>query len=152
MKVLVTGVAGQLGHDVMNELAKRGIEGISSDIADTYSGADDGTAVTTMRYVPIDLTDGEAVQARIIFECMQRIEDSYDVHFHRLCIQWSGHRTMETGLHRLRTTECIRQHEACRRTGCYKPLRQVFHCPYCLGIWYKWQELYQDYAECWQKP
>ena len=68
MKVLVTGVAGQLGHDVMNELAKRGIEGIGSDIADTYSGADDGTAVTTMRYVPIDLTDGEAVQARIIFE------------------------------------------------------------------------------------
>ena len=27
MKVLVTGVAGQLGHDVMNELAKRGYEG-----------------------------------------------------------------------------------------------------------------------------
>ena len=24
MKVFVTGVAGQLGHDVMNELAKRG--------------------------------------------------------------------------------------------------------------------------------
>ena len=32
MKVLVTGVAGQLGHDVMNELAERGIEGIGSDI------------------------------------------------------------------------------------------------------------------------
>ena len=31
MKVLVTGVAGQLGHDVMNELAKRGYEGIGSD-------------------------------------------------------------------------------------------------------------------------
>ena len=30
MKVLVTGVAGQLGHDVMNELAKRGYEGIGS--------------------------------------------------------------------------------------------------------------------------
>ncbi len=27
MKVLVTGVAGQLGHDVMNELAKRGQRG-----------------------------------------------------------------------------------------------------------------------------
>ena len=27
MKVLVTGVAGQLGHDVMNELAGRGLEG-----------------------------------------------------------------------------------------------------------------------------
>ena len=35
MKVLVTGVAGQLGHDVMNELAKRGYEGIGSDIAET---------------------------------------------------------------------------------------------------------------------
>ena len=28
MKVFVTGVAGQLGHDVMNELNKRGYEGI----------------------------------------------------------------------------------------------------------------------------
>ena len=28
MKVLVTGVGGQLGHDVMNELASRGYEGI----------------------------------------------------------------------------------------------------------------------------
>ena len=35
MKVLVTGVGGQLGHDVMNELAKRGYEGVGSDIAPT---------------------------------------------------------------------------------------------------------------------
>ena len=28
MKVLVTGVKGQLGYDVMNELAKRGYEGV----------------------------------------------------------------------------------------------------------------------------
>ena len=45
MKVFVTGVAGQLGHDVMNELAKRGYEGIGTDIAPEYSGAADGTAV-----------------------------------------------------------------------------------------------------------
>ena len=32
MKILVTGVGGQLGFDVMNELAKRGHEGIGSDI------------------------------------------------------------------------------------------------------------------------
>ncbi|MDY5475393.1 MAG: dTDP-4-dehydrorhamnose reductase [Enterocloster clostridioformis] len=32
MKVLVTGVKGQLGHDVMNELALRGIEGIGVDV------------------------------------------------------------------------------------------------------------------------
>ena len=38
MKVLVTGVAGQLGHDVMNELAKRGHEGVGSDLAAEYSG------------------------------------------------------------------------------------------------------------------
>lgn len=46
MKVLVTGVAGQLGHDVMNELAKRGHEGIGSDLAAEYSGIADGSAVT----------------------------------------------------------------------------------------------------------
>ena len=42
MKVFVTGVAGQLGHDVMNELAKRGYEGVGSDIAPSYSGISDG--------------------------------------------------------------------------------------------------------------
>lgn len=68
MKILVTGVAGQLGHDIMNELARRGLDGIGSDLADTYSGTSDGTAVTTMPYIPIDLTDGEAAEARIIFE------------------------------------------------------------------------------------
>ena len=33
MKVFVTGVGGQLGHDVMNELARRGYIGIGSDLA-----------------------------------------------------------------------------------------------------------------------
>ena len=49
MKILVTGVAGQLGHDVMNELDRRGMEGIGSDLAPQYSGAADGSAVTRMR-------------------------------------------------------------------------------------------------------
>ena len=57
MKVFVTGVAGQLGHDVMNELSKRGYEGIGSDIAPEYSGVQDGSAVTTMPYVSLDITD-----------------------------------------------------------------------------------------------
>lgn len=65
MKVLVTGVAGQLGHDVMNELAKRGYEGMGSDIAPSYSGIQDGTSVTTMPYVQLDITDREAVNAAI---------------------------------------------------------------------------------------
>ena len=62
MKVFVTGVGGQLGHDVMNELSKRGIEGIGSDIAPSYSGIQDGTAVTAMPYVQLDITDETAVQ------------------------------------------------------------------------------------------
>ena len=47
MKIFVTGVGGQLGHDVMNELAKRGYEGVGSDIAPEYSGAADGRSRTT---------------------------------------------------------------------------------------------------------
>lgn len=63
MKVLVTGVAGQLGHDVMNELAKRGYEGVGSDLAPAYSGIADGTAVTGMPYVELDITDRGKVEA-----------------------------------------------------------------------------------------
>ena len=67
MKVLVTGAAGQLGHDVMNELYKRGYEGIGSDLKPEYSGVQDGSPVTTMAYVPLDITDEEAVN-RVIGE------------------------------------------------------------------------------------
>jgi len=67
MKVFVTGVGGQLGHDVMNELHKRGYEGIGSDIAPQYSGAQDGSAVTTMPYIRLDITDAAAV-SRVLDE------------------------------------------------------------------------------------
>ena len=67
MKVFVTGVGGQLGHDVMNELHKRGYEGIGSDIAPQYSGAQDGSAVTTMPYIQLDITDAAAV-SRVLRE------------------------------------------------------------------------------------
>lgn len=62
MKVFVTGVAGQLGHDVMNELSARGYEGIGSDLAPSYNGVMDGTAVTEMPYVSLDITDASAVE------------------------------------------------------------------------------------------
>lgn len=62
MVIFVTGVNGQLGHDVMNELAKRGYEGIGSDVAPAYSGMADGSAVTTMPYISLDITDKQAVQ------------------------------------------------------------------------------------------
>ncbi len=62
MKVFVTGVGGQLGHDVMNELHKRGYQGIGSDIAPQYSGIADGSAVTTMPYMPMDITNADMVR------------------------------------------------------------------------------------------
>ena len=61
MKYFVTGVGGQLGHDVMNELASRGYEGVGSDIQPEYSGVQDGTAVCSMPYVQLDITDKDAV-------------------------------------------------------------------------------------------
>lgn len=66
MKVYVTGVCGQLGHDVMNELAHRGHEGIGSDLTPTYNGAQDGSAVCTMPYEQLDITDEAAVRKSLL--------------------------------------------------------------------------------------
>ena len=63
MKVFVTGVGGQLGHDVVNELASRGIEAVGSDIAPQYSGIADGTAVCSAPYRQLDITDAAAVRS-----------------------------------------------------------------------------------------
>ena len=81
MKVLVTGVGGQLGHDVMNELAKRGYEGVGSDIAPTYSGVADGSAVTTMPYVSMDITNAAAVA-----ETIKSVKPDVIVH----CAAWTA--------------------------------------------------------------
>lgn len=67
MKVFVTGVGGQLGHDVINELHKKGHSAIGSDIAPTYQGVQDGSAATTLPYVALDITDAAAVK-RVIEE------------------------------------------------------------------------------------
>ncbi|MBP0966840.1 MAG: dTDP-4-dehydrorhamnose reductase, partial [Oscillospiraceae bacterium] len=63
--VFVTGVAGQLGHDVVNELAKRGHETVGSDLAPAYAGIQDGTAAASCTYVSLDITDADAVQAAL---------------------------------------------------------------------------------------
>lgn len=81
MKVLVTGVAGQLGHDVMNELAKRGYDGIGTDIADSYSGVQDNTAVVGMPYVRLDITNAESVEKAI-----KEIKPDVVVH----CAAWTA--------------------------------------------------------------
>lgn len=81
MKVFVTGVAGQLGHDVMNELAKRGMEGVGTDMAPAYAGIQDGSAVTTMPYVSLDITDAAAVEKTI-----EKIHPDAIVH----CAAWTA--------------------------------------------------------------
>ncbi len=81
MKAFVTGVSGQLGHDVMNELHRRGIEGTGSDIQPAYGGADDGTPVTHMPYVQMDITDREQVR-----EILFRLKPDYMVH----CAAWTA--------------------------------------------------------------
>lgn len=71
MRVFVTGVNGQLGHDVMNELYKRGYEAIGSDIQDTCPN--------NMPYVKLDITDKEEVN---------KIITNYDVIIH--CAAWTA--------------------------------------------------------------
>ena len=65
MKVFVTGVGGQLGHDCVNELVAHGHEAVGSDIQQSYSGVNDGTAVVTVPYVQLDITNQSAVKKTI---------------------------------------------------------------------------------------
>lgn len=66
MKVFVTGVNGQLGHDVMNEFHKRNIECIGSDLNEVYSGVDDASFACNAPYVSLDITDSSAVKNTIL--------------------------------------------------------------------------------------
>ena len=81
MRIFVTGVAGQLGHDVMNELEKRGYEGTGSDVAPEYTGIQDGSAVTKMPYVSLDITDKDAVE-----QTLEQIRPDVVVH----CAAWTA--------------------------------------------------------------
>lgn len=81
MKVFVTGVGGQLGHDVMNELHKRGYEGVGSDITPQYTGVADGSTVCTMPYTPMDITDPDMVRDVLM-------QEKPDVVIH--CAAWTA--------------------------------------------------------------
>ncbi len=67
MKVFVTGAGGQLGHDVINELRKRGHEAVGSDLA---AGE-----------VTLDITDAAAVRA-----ALQREKPEAVIH----CAAWTA--------------------------------------------------------------
>lgn len=81
MKFFVTGVNGQLGHDVMNEIQKRGYEGVGCDIAEQYAGVADGSPVTTMPYFSLDITDRDAVM-----KVIQEVRPDAVVH----CVAWTA--------------------------------------------------------------
>ncbi len=63
MKVFVTGINGQLGHDVTVRLLEMGNEPIGSDIHGQYCGVRDRAA--NVKYIQMDITDDVAVQSII---------------------------------------------------------------------------------------
>jgi len=71
MKLLVTGVAGQLGHDVVNEARKRGYEVIGSDLASSDEPS----------YVQMDITDKNQV-----FSIVEKVHPEVIVH----CAAWTA--------------------------------------------------------------
>ena len=114
MKVFVTGVAGQLGHDVMNELAGRGYEGIGSDIRGVYSGLCDGTAAEGMPYMQMDITDADSVG-----NVLRLVKPDVVIH----CAAWTAVDLAEDEdeqetVHRVNADGTRNIAEVCRELGC----------------------------------
>ena len=106
MKVLVTGVGGQLGYDVVNELAKRDYECIGSDILES--------ADSPFPYVQLDITDKYAVEKALA-------EASPDVVIH--CAAWTAVDAAEDEenkpkVYAVNVTGTKNIAEACKKLGC----------------------------------
>ena len=87
MKVLVTGAKGQLGTDLMNELAKRGIEGIGVDVQEM-----DITDAEACRRV-IKNSGADAVIHCAAYTAVDAAEDNVD-----LCRKINGEGTRNVAL------------------------------------------------------
>ena len=74
MKVFVTGVAGQLGYDVVNELKKRGHAAVGSDVVEPAE-------CKAEELVLLDITDASAVE-----EVLTRVRPDAVVH----CAAWTA--------------------------------------------------------------
>lgn len=57
MRVLVTGVGNQLGHDIMNELYRQRHFAIGTDVQEEYPGVDDRSAAALSTYTKLDISD-----------------------------------------------------------------------------------------------
>lgn len=114
MKVFVTGVCGQLGHDVVNELVKRGHEAIGSDIAPQYSGIQDGTAVENAVYIQLDITD-----ETLVYKTLAEVKPDAVIH----CAAWTAVDAAEDEenrekVHAINALGTRYIAEACKEIGC----------------------------------
>ncbi len=80
MKIFVTGVNGQLGHDVVNELISRGHEAIGSGTGESYTGCQDGTDVCNAPYYQLDIRNRENV-----LQLLEEIKPDAVIH----CAAWT---------------------------------------------------------------
>ncbi len=80
MKIFVTGVNGQLGHDVVNELISRGHDAIGSGTGEAYNGCQDGTRVCSAPYYQLDIRNRERV-----LQLLEEIKPDAVIH----CAAWT---------------------------------------------------------------
>ena len=104
MKVFVTGVGGQLGFDVVNELKKRGAECVGSDIIDR----------TDENYIKLDITNKAEVNKALTEICPDAV-----IH----CAAWTAVDAAEEPENREKVfavnAEGTRNlAEACKKLGC----------------------------------
>ena len=101
MKVFVTGVGGQLGHDVLNELKKRGHECVGSDITESAE-------------IKLDITDKDAVKVTL-----SQVEPDAVIH----CAAWTAVDAAEDEenkamVYAVNVTGTKNIAEACKKLGC----------------------------------
>lgn len=80
-RVFVTGMTGQLGHDVMNRLYELGYEPVGSGYSEDYFGVQDGTPVTMLPYISLNITEEMNVK-----KVIEEINPSVVIH----CAAWNG--------------------------------------------------------------
>ena len=108
MKIFVTGVNGQLGHDVVFDLKKRGIQAVGSDLAP------DCASIPELDYEPLDITNAAAVQ-----EVLKRVHPDAVIH----CAAWTAVDAAEepanqAKVHAVNAEGTAHIAQACAQTGC----------------------------------
>ena len=108
MKVFVTGVNGQLGHDVVFDLQKWGIQAVGSDLAP------DCASIPELDYEPLDITNAAAVQ-----EVLKRVHPDAVIH----CAAWTAVDAAEepanqAKVHAVNAEGTAHIAQACAQTGC----------------------------------